>query len=75
MASAEIEELKSTLGQFRLDLLNALAAIDVEIDALRQAVEEGETVKPERLKELRSASRMRLGRFLNYHAEHVSLPF
>ena len=57
--------------QFRLDIMKALAEIDVEIDALQQAVEEGKVVSPTRLKELRSNSRQRLEKFLKHHAQHI----
>ncbi len=57
--------------QFRLDVMKALAEIDVEIDALQQSVEEGKVVSPTRLKELRSNSRQGLGKFLKHHAQHI----
>jgi len=57
--------------QFRLDVMKAFAEIDVEIDALRESVKEGKVLSPTRLKEVRSNSRQRLGKFLGYHAKHI----
>jgi hypothetical protein len=59
--------------QFRLDVVEALAAIDTEIDALQRAVEEGQVVTSARWKELRANSRQRIGRFRDYHSQRVGL--
>jgi predicted urease superfamily metal-dependent hydrolase len=68
----ELNDLKEMLAQFRLDLIKALAEIDVEIDALIQAVEKGEgCVTVQELKEIRQESRKRLEKFLSHHAEHL----
>jgi hypothetical protein len=63
--------LISALEQFRLDVIEALAALDTEIDSLQQALEEGKVVPSERLKELRAKSRMRIERFRNFHSERI----
>ena len=61
---SEVEELKDALIQFRIDVINALAEIDVEINALQQAVEVGQPVPRERLKQIRDESReVTLGKF------------
>lgn len=66
-------QVEAALAQFRLDVIKALAEIDVEIDALQQAIEEGKTITPERRQEIRKECRARvLGRFLDYHAQHIS---
>jgi hypothetical protein len=57
--------------QFRLDVIKALAEMDVEIDALRVSVKEGKVLPVKRLEEIRSDSGLRLGRFLNFHAKHI----
>jgi len=66
-------QLEAVLTQFRLDIIKALADIDVEVDALQQAIAEGKTISRERLQEIRRECRTRvLGRFLDYHAQHIS---
>ncbi len=66
-------QLEAALTQFRLDIIKALAEIDVEIDALQQALEEGKTITRERRQQIRNECRTRvLGRFLDYHAQHIS---
>ncbi len=56
--------------QFRLDVIQALAALDVEIDTLRKAVQET-GISATRLKELRVESQRRFGKFVDHHAERV----
>jgi len=66
-------QLEAALTQFRLDVIKALAEIDVEIDALQQALEEGKTITPERRQQIRKECRARvLGRFIDYHAQHIA---
>lgn len=67
----ELNDLKELLTQFRLDLIRRLAEIDVEIEALMQAVEEGESITPQRLKALRKESQKRLHKFADFHAQHL----
>jgi hypothetical protein len=52
-------------------VIEALAAIDTEIDALQQALEEGKVVSSDKLKELRAKSRRRIGRFRDFHSEKI----
>jgi hypothetical protein len=66
-------QLEAALTQFRLDVIRALAEIDVEIDALQQAMDEGKTITPERRQQIRKECRARvLGRFIDYHAQHIA---
>jgi hypothetical protein len=67
----EIENLLTDQQQFRIDVIEALAAIDTEIDALQQAIEQGNVVTPDRWKEIRATSRQRLARFREYHSQRV----
>lgn len=67
------EHLLTDAQQFRLDVIEALSAIDTEIDALQQAIEEGKVVTPARWRELRANSRQRIGRFRDYHSQRVGL--
>jgi hypothetical protein len=53
---SEIEDMKDALGSFRLAVIEALSAIDVEIDALKAAVKEQEPLTSARLTELRENS-------------------
>ncbi len=61
------------LQQFRLDVIEALSAIDTEIDALQQAIEEGKVLTPTRLKKLRAETRDKLWKFRNFHSEKIAL--
>jgi len=65
------ENLLTDEQQFRIDVIEALAAIDTEIDALQQAIEQGKVITPERLKEIRATSRQRLPRFREYHCQRI----
>jgi len=65
---------QESLKQFRLDIIEALSHIDVEIEALHRAIVEKEPVTPERLKEIRSDSRKILHKFRDHHAQHISAP-
>ncbi len=65
--------LEAGLIQFRLDILKALAEIDVEISALQQAVTKDRPVTSQQLKKLRDESRKKLHKFFDYHAQHVAL--
>ena len=67
----EIENLLTDQQQFRIDVIEALAGIDTEIDALQQAIEQGKVVTPDRWKEIRATSRQRLARFREYHSQRV----
>ncbi len=67
------EHLLTDAQQFRLDVIEALSAIDTEIDALQQAIEEGKVVTPARWRELRANSRQRIGRFRDCHSQRVGL--
>jgi hypothetical protein len=67
------EHLLTDAQQFRLDVIEALSAIDTEIDALQQAIEEGKVVTPARWRELRANSRQRIGSFRDYHSQRVGL--
>jgi len=40
------ENLLTDEQQFRIDVIEALAAIDTEIDALQQAIEQGKVITP-----------------------------
>jgi hypothetical protein len=59
--------------QFRLDVMMALAEMNVEIDALRVSLKEGKVLSVKRLAEIRSDSHHRLDRFLKNHAKHIGL--
>ena len=65
------ENLLTDEQQFRIDVIEALAAIDTEIDALQQAIEQGKVITPERWKEIRATSRQRLPRFRAYHSQKI----
>ena len=67
----ESENLLTDQQQFRIDVIESLAAIDTEIDALQQAIEQGNVVTPDRWKEIRATSRQRLARFREYHSQRV----
>ena len=69
----DIEELKEVLAQFRIDIIIALSEMDVEINALQEAIREPKPVTHVRLKELRNESRRKLDQFRDYHAQHISL--
>ncbi|MEI9977557.1 MAG: hypothetical protein WDN23_00920 [Edaphobacter sp.] len=58
--------------KFRLDVIQALAALDVEIDTLRKAVQEN-GVSAKHLDELRSGSQQRFGRFVDSHAQKIEM--
>ena len=65
------ESLLTEEQQFRIDVIEALAAIDTEIDALQQAIEQGKVITPEKWKEIRSTSRQRLSKFREYHSQKI----
>ena len=65
------ENLLTDEQPFRIDVIEAMAAIDTEIDALQQAVEQGKIITPERWKEIRASSRQRLSRFRDYHSQRI----
>jgi len=69
----DYEDLVKQLTQFRLDVINALSEIDVELDTLQKAVTSGKKVTEEDLKSLRQASRKKLGRFQEYSAQRLAL--
>jgi hypothetical protein len=69
-----LELLQDALAQFRLDVIEALTSIDVEVNALQQAIKEGKSISPKRLKQLRVKSRTEtLHKFRDYYAQHISL--
>lgn len=71
MNDNEMEQMKSWLAQFRIDVIGAIAEIDVRIDALEKELEEGNVISPKRLKELQlSDSRHRL----DFRAQHIGSP-
>jgi hypothetical protein len=57
--------------QFRMDVIEALSAIDTEIDALQQAIKEGKVVTSGRLKELRAETRQSLWKFRDFHVKKI----
>lgn len=59
--------------QFRYDVLNALAAIHVELRSLQEAIKESGAVSPTRLEEIRSESLGLMDKFREYQAQHVAL--
>jgi hypothetical protein len=65
------ESLLTDEQQFRIDVIEALAAIDTEIDALQQAIEQGKIVTSARWKEIRATSRQRIAKFRKYHSERI----
>ena len=67
------EHLLTDAQQFRLDVIEALSAIDTELNAQQQAIEEGKVVTRARWRELRANSRQRIGRFRDYHSQRVGL--
>jgi len=71
--SNEIEELKDALGAFRIAVIEALSAIDVEIDALHGAVKEQKPLTPARLQELREKSRKILHQFRRQYSQEIPL--
>lgn len=66
------EQLADSLKQFRLDVIDALSNLDVEIHALRQAIVEENPVTTERFKQILSDSQKALHQFRNYHAQRIS---
>jgi len=68
----EYEDLLKQLAQFRLDVIQALAEIDVEINALQEASVSSDLLKDDDLKHLRDDSRKLLGKFVAYHAQRIS---
>jgi hypothetical protein len=71
MKNPEFESLKQELSQFRLDIITALCDLDAEIDALCKAIEEGTTVSPKRLSQLRLDSAIKLDRFAQFHSRRI----
>jgi hypothetical protein len=69
----EYEVLVEQLTQFRLEVIKALAAMDVEIDALSKAVVARQPVLPEQLNRLRGKSRERLGKFEEEYSRKIPL--
>jgi len=69
----EYEDLVSQLQQFRLEVIKALAAIDIEVDALQAAVVKSKPLLAEDLKRLRAASRSRLSKFEEFHGHKLPL--
>lgn len=65
----EYEDLVEQLTKFRLEVVRALAAIDVEIDALHQAVVKQKPLLSEELSRIRAKSRQSLGKFVDFHAQ------
>jgi hypothetical protein len=65
------ESLLTDEQQFRIDVIEALAAIDTEIDALQQAIEQEKIVTSARWKEIRATSRQRIAKFRKYHSERI----
>jgi hypothetical protein len=72
--TSELDEVREALKQFRNELLNCLADIRCQIDALEAAAVEGSSVTGERLKELREGARENsFERFRERYAQR--LPF
>jgi hypothetical protein len=69
----EIEELKDALANFRLAVIEALSAINVEIDVLQGAVKEQTPVTAARLKQLREKSQKILHQFRKKYSQHIPL--
>jgi hypothetical protein len=69
----EYADLIEQLKQFRLDVIKALAEIDVEIDALHNAVVSSNPINPQALKGLRADSRKRLGKFGELYGQELAL--
>lgn len=70
----EYEDLVKQLAQFRLDVINALADINVEIDALQRAATAKQPILAESLKRLRADSRQRLlHKFQEHHSQRLAL--
>lgn len=69
----EYEDLVEQLTKFRLEVIDALAGIDAELDALHKAVVTRQPVLPEQLNRLRAKSRERLGKFGEARSHKIPL--
>jgi hypothetical protein len=69
-------DLAESLNQFRKDIINALAEIDVEINALQLAIQEQSLpLTLDRLKQIRNDSRANtLHKFWDFHSNHICSP-
>jgi hypothetical protein len=70
--SQEIEGLKQALSLFRQDVIQAFCELDAEIDALFQALEEGTVVSPQRLRQIRLDSAIKMDRFSKHHSRYIA---
>lgn len=64
-------ELEESLKAFRLEILNAFANIQMEIESLQAAVVEAKPVSRKRLEEIQQAAAKRLGKFLDHYAQRI----
>lgn len=69
----EYEDLLKQLQQFREDVAKALAAIDVETEALSRALQSQKPVLAETLSRLRQDSRTQMGKFEKKHLQQLAL--
>ena len=69
----EYEDLVEQLTEFRLQVVKALAAIDLEINALQTAILKQKPILREELNRLRLASRESLPQFEQFHSQKLPL--
>ncbi len=67
----EYEDLIVQLTQFREDVIRALAAIDVEITALQNAVTGQSPVEKRKLHNLRAEAQKRMSKFQEFHSQEI----
>jgi hypothetical protein len=67
------DSLLTDMQQFRLDVLKALAGIQIEINAIQEALKEGEVVTAKRLKQIRLDSSRLEDKFLKQYGRRIGL--
>jgi hypothetical protein len=75
MEPTELDEIKSALQAFRLDVIKALAGIEVEIFALQMAVLPGNgpnLIDEGRLQKLRQKASLNLHKFVDEYAQRIA---
>jgi hypothetical protein len=69
----EYEDLVEQLTRFRLEVIDALAGIDAELDALHKTAVTKQPILPEQLNRLRAKSRERIAKFAEIRSHKIPL--
>ena len=72
MDNSEPPESSRALSQFRLDIMNALADIQVELRVLQVAAQQKKPVSEQQLKNLRKEAKKERKHLLDHYAETIS---